>query len=92
MDENMLAGRPRTQLSILVRNNTRINRPESYYDELPQVDHCWLYPIILPSIFPTLFSLYEEHYSRDDLKIGHTMATLDQHGDEDLSGILEVRK
>ena len=92
MDENMLSGKPRTQLSMLVNIGRKINRPESYFDEPPHADHCWLYPIILPSIFHTLFSLYEEHYSRDDLKIGHVMGRLDQHGDEDLSGILEVRK
>ena len=67
-------------------------RSSSYFDEPSQIDCSWLYPIILPSIFPTLFELYKEHYSRDDRKIGCVIRVLNSHGDQELSGLLQVRR
>lgn len=92
-DEDMLLGKPKTQLSMLMKSkqNTRKSRTLYYFDESNRADFTWLYPIILPSIFPTLFALYKEHYVRDDRKISHVISALDCHGDEELSGILEVR-
>lgn len=90
----MLQGKPTTQLSIYVKKaktKKRLSRVPSFYDEPPPTDYTWLYPIMLPSIFPTLFTLYKEHYSRDDHKISHVISMLDRHSDEELSGILEVR-
>ncbi len=93
MDEDCLSGKPRTQLSILVKSKQKIRKLDPFHEELvPRADYSWLYPIILPSIFPALFSLYKENHSRDDHNIWRVIGELNGHGDEDLSGILEVRK
>lgn len=89
-DEDMIHGKPKTQLSILIKSKQQRRRPSSYYEPL-HADATWLYPIILPSIYPTLFTLYKEHYARDDSKVSHVISTLNHHGDEELSGIMEVR-
>lgn len=77
--------------SRLHRNRLNTKR-DSFYDEPPPVDYSWLYPIMMPSIFPTLFSLYREHYSKEDDHVGHVMSELDRYDDEKLSRILQVRR
>ncbi len=74
-----------------MKSKKKVLRKTSYYEPL-HADPSWLYPIILPSIFPTLFALYKEHYSRDDFKIGRVISRLDQRSDEELSEILGVRR
>ena len=91
-DEDLLQGKPKTQLSMLVKSRHKLRRTSSYsyHCDSPRSDPSWLYPIILPSIFPTLFALYKEHYAGDDHKVGHVIAMLDSQGDEELSRVLGI--
>lgn len=89
-DENALLGKPKTHLSMLMKKNQSLRRIS--YQQPLYVDSTWLYPILLPSIIPTLSALYLEHYVQDDFKINHVISMLGHHGDEELSSILEMRR
>ncbi len=90
-DENELLGKPRSHLSMLLKRSIYQLRKVSYRPP-ENVDFSWLYSILLPAIFPTLFALYIEHYSQHDFKIDHVMSMLDDYSDEDLSGLLQIRR
>ena len=90
-DENELLGKPRSHLSMLLKRIIHQWRKVSYRPP-ENVDFSWLYPILLPAIFSTLFTLYIEHYSQHDFKIDHVMSMLYDYSDEDLSGLLQIRR
>lgn len=92
MDENHLIGRPRTQLSLMLKSKKGLHRTSSSSPPGGSVDPSWLYPILLPTIFPTLFALYKEHHSEDDCQLTTLMEALNQSSDKELCSILGLQR
>lgn len=92
--EDDLYTKPKTQLTLLLKPK----RPRDAR-KLPvrkisqgQSDPSWLYPILLPSIFPTLFSLYKAHHSEEDLKVHVAMESLRTRSDKEICEILDIKR
>ena len=92
MDENHLIGRPRTQLSLMLKSKKALHRTSSSSPPGGSMDPSWLYPILLPTIFPTLFALYKEHHSEDDCQLTTLMEALNQSPDKELCSILGLQR
>ena len=92
-NENDLYTKPRTQLTLLLKPKRakEAKKAQNRTRSKNQADPSWLYPILLPSIFPTLFCLYKAHHSDDDLQLQIAMNTLQQRMDKDLCEILDVK-
>ena len=90
MDENHLIGRPRSQLSLMLKSKTRT--PSTSSSQAVPTDPSWLYPILLPSIFPTLFAIYKEHHAEGDDKLRTQMETLNALPDKELCSLLGLRR
>ena len=81
--------KPKSQLSLLLKPKNSVKRT-SYIEIHTNTDPSWLYPIILPSIFPALFELYKIHYTENDDKFNQLMVTLGERTDEELCKLLEI--
>ena len=90
MDENHLFGRPRSQLSLMLKSKTRT--PSTSSSQAVPMDPSWLYPILLPSIFPTLFAIYKEHHAEEDDKLKTQMETLNELADKELCSLLGLQR
>ena len=90
MDENHLIGRPRSQLSLMLKSKMRT--PSTSSSQAVSTDPSWLYPILLPSIFPTLFAIYKEHHTESDDKLRTQMETLNALPDKELCSLLGLRR
>jgi len=91
-DQNKLLGRPKSHLSILLKRNSHQRHRPPTYSPPKGLDYTWLYPILLPTIYPTLFALYREHYTQLDAKLENLMNMLSRYDDEELSGLLQIRR
>ena len=93
-NENDLYTKPKTQLTLLLKpkRSKDAKRAQNRARSKGQADPSWLYPILLPSIFPTLFCLYKSHHSDDDLQLRVAMSTLRQRTDKDLCEILDIKR
>ena len=90
-DESSLLGKPKSQLSLLLkakRDNVRRSVILESSGEL--CSPSWLYPILLPSIFPTLFALYKEDYYDDDRMLAEIIGSLDGNSDTELFNTLDT--
>ena len=93
-NENDLYTKPKTQLTLLLKPKRakEAKKAQNRARSKSQADPSWLYPILLPSIFPTLFCLYKAHHSDDDLQLRIAMSTLQQRTDKDLCEILDIKR
>ncbi|XP_064389423.1 alsin-like [Halichondria panicea] len=82
VDEDDLTGKPKSQLSLLLKSRKGFRRTSQKNSF--GTDPSWLHPILLPSIFKTLFALYSEHHREDSKRLSEKMATLDTMSDERL--------
>ena len=93
-NENDLYTKPRTQLTLLLKPKRakEAKKAQNRARSKSQADPSWLYPILLPSIFPTLFSLYKAHHSDDDMKLRIAVHTLQQRTDKELCEMLDIKR
>ena len=95
-NENDLYTKPRTQLTLLLKpkraKEAKKAAAQNRTRSKSQADPSWLYPILLPSIFPTLFCLYKAHHVDGDLQLRIAMSTLQQRTDRDLCDILDIKR
>ena len=93
-NENDLYTKPKTQLTLLLKpKRPRHNKKsQDRKRSQEQSDPSWLYPILLPSIFPTLFSLYKAQNSEQDLQLRTTIIDLQSRTDKDLCEILDIKR
>ena len=92
-NENDLYTKPRTQLTLLLKpKRSRESRSSSINRSQGQADPSWLYPILLPSIFPTLFCLYKTYHSEEDQQLRKTIVTLQKKTDRELCEILDIKR
>ena len=93
-NENDLYTNPKTQLTLLLKPKRRRHDKKSQGRKRSQgqADPSWLYPILLPSIFPTLFSLYKAQNYEQDLQLRTAMVNLQSRTDKDLCEILDIKR
>ena len=93
-NENDLYTKPKTQLTLLLKPKRakEAKKAQNRTRSKSQADPSWLYPILLPSIFPTLFCLYKAHHSDEDLQLRIAMSTLQQRTDKGLCEILDIKR
>ena len=92
-DENNLLGKPTSLLTMMLKTrkgDTHKSSRISTSSQQTNSDPSWLYPILLPSTFTTLFALYAEHYSEDDHRLAKLMTELSRRDDEELCIALDL--
>ena len=55
-----------------------------------QVDPSWLYPVLLPHLFPTLFGMYRVSHADEDRKLDGIVERLGTKTEEELTRLLHI--
>ena len=92
IDEDDLTGKPKSQLSLLLKSRKGFRRTSQKNINSFGTDPSWLHPILLPSIFKTLFALYSEHHREDNKRLCEKMTGLNTLSDEELCRAVGIRR
>lgn len=57
-----------------------------------QLDPSWLYPVLLPLLFPTLFAVYKENHVEEDRKLGGIVERLGTKTEEELARLFQIHR
>lgn len=82
----MLASMPRHKLVRRAISNNIASRGEG------QVDPSWLYPVLLPRLYPTLFIMYRENHAEGDRKLDGIVERLGTKTEEELARLFGIHR
>lgn len=91
-DADEIMGKPKSQLSLLLKPRTGFKRASSKPSWGGGADPTWLHPILLPSIYHTLFALYREHAREDNNKLSNLIGRLNMLSEVRLCEVVEVQR
>lgn len=91
-DESLLQSHQCSELDYLLKNHAhRLNGcVQTHRQDSSCCDSSWLHPILLPSIFPTLFALYCESFHAEDCRATEMMERMTLEKDKGLCNKLGI--
>ena len=84
---SLLAPMPRHKLVRRAVSNNIAGKGEG-----GQLDPSWLYPVLLPHLYPTLFLMYRENHADEDRKLDSILDRFGTKTEEELARLFDIHR